>query len=99
MVYTVKNGEYPVIDESLLNDIPPDTEILRRKIWEPYNLYKKFTGQTAEVKISPGFLAEDKKTRIQPKNIALDTGQHVHTRCKKILDKTLDRISKKIFTE
>lgn len=64
IVYTVENGEYPVVDNSLEKDIPKDLEVLRRKIWEPYNLYKKFTGQSSESKISPGFLHENKKPKL-----------------------------------
>ncbi len=63
LVYTVEKGEYPILDESLLKDLPQNTEILRYKIWEPYSLYKKFTGQSAGTKISPGFLAEEKKLK------------------------------------
>lgn len=58
VVYTVKNGEYPIMDESLMKDIPDNIEIIRSDIWEPYNIYKKFTGQQSDSKISPGFLQE-----------------------------------------
>lgn len=64
VVYTVKNGEYPIIDNSLEKDVPESVEVIRTKIWEPYNLYKKFTGQSSESKISPGFLHEQSKPKL-----------------------------------
>jgi hypothetical protein len=64
VVYTVKNGEYPIIDESLEKDVPDEAEVIRTKIWEPYNLYKKFTGAPGDSAISPGFVHENKKPKL-----------------------------------
>ena len=61
IVYTPENGEMPVNDASLTDDIPADTEVLKTKIWEPYNLYKTFIGADKNVKVSTGFLTEEKK--------------------------------------
>jgi len=61
VVYTVKNGEYPVLDPSLEKDVPPGTEVIRRKIFEPYSWYKKFIGQNPEERINAGFLSESEK--------------------------------------
>lgn len=52
IVYTVENGEYPIHDESLAKDIPEGTEIIKTPIWEPYNLYKAFTGKKKDYKIT-----------------------------------------------
>jgi len=57
----------PVIDESLAKDIPPGTEILRTKIWEPYSIYKKFIGAGKGEKINTGFLTEKKKPGVAEK--------------------------------
>lgn len=43
-VLTVKDGDFPARDETLLNEIPKDLKIYRTKILEPYNIYRKFTG-------------------------------------------------------
>lgn len=45
IVLTVSNGEYQAIDESLLDEIPKNTIIHKSKIYEPYDLYRKFTGR------------------------------------------------------
>lgn len=50
IVYTVKNANYPISDESLLKEIPKDIEILKQPIWEPNNLFslgKKKSKQSA----------------------------------------------------
>lgn len=43
-VFTPENPAYGVKDESLLNDIPPEAEIIRFPIWEPYGAASKFSG-------------------------------------------------------
>lgn len=61
VIYTPENGEMPVIDNSLLKDIPDGTTILKTPIWEPYEWYKKFVGAGKSEKINTGFLTEKKK--------------------------------------
>lgn len=43
IILTVKNGDYPVRDESLLAKIPTGVPVHRTFIPEPYQLYRKFT--------------------------------------------------------
>lgn len=61
IIYTVSNGDYPIIDESLQNEISNDVQVIRTPIWEPYDLYKKLTGQKKGNKIDANFLSEGKK--------------------------------------
>lgn len=44
VIYTPENPERNSVDETLLEDIPDEAEILSTKITEPYSLFKKFTG-------------------------------------------------------
>ena len=67
VIYTVENGEFPVLDNSLEKDIPLGVTILKRPIFEPYDLYKKFVGQKKDEKINAGFLAESKKNPLLEK--------------------------------
>lgn len=60
IVYVPANPEYPVEDFSLLEDVPKDLWVIRKKIWEPYGWYKKFTGKKKEEKIQVAFLTEKK---------------------------------------
>ncbi len=50
IIYTVENPAYPLIDKSLLKEIPNGIEILKQPIWEPNNLFffrKKHQKQSA----------------------------------------------------
>ena len=38
IVYTISNPKYPTIDDSLLNEIPENIEVLKHPIWEPTDL-------------------------------------------------------------
>lgn len=58
VVYTVKDPNYAVIDESLFSEIPNNIEIIKQPIWEPYKLASFFS--RGNKKVSAGFL--EKKT-------------------------------------
>ena len=45
VVLTVKDGDYPARDESLLKEIPPSLKVYRTSILEPYNIYRAITGK------------------------------------------------------
>ncbi|MFA6235225.1 MAG: hypothetical protein WC824_13705 [Bacteroidota bacterium] len=45
IILTVKDADYPARDESLLNEIPSEAVVYRTPIFEPYDLYRKFTGK------------------------------------------------------
>ena len=47
VIYTPENPEYTAIDHTLEAEIPHDTEILRRPITEPYDMYRKLMGKGA----------------------------------------------------
>ncbi len=45
VVLTVKDGDYPARDESLLKEIPPSLKVFRTPIVEPYSFYRRMTGK------------------------------------------------------
>ena len=45
IVLTVKDGDFPARDESLLDKIPSDVRVERVPIIEPYDIYRKFMGR------------------------------------------------------
>ena len=47
VIYTPENPEYTAVDHTLEAEIPRSTEIIRRPITEPYNLYRKLMGKGA----------------------------------------------------
>ncbi len=62
VIYTPENPEAPVDDPSLQADILPETEVLKRPIWEPYSVYKRFMGMKPGSRINAGFLSEQEKS-------------------------------------
>lgn len=58
IIYTAEEGESPAIDESLFSDVRNNQIVLKKKIWEPYKLYKKFTGKKKDERMGAGFLQE-----------------------------------------
>src|SRR6185312_12998215 len=42
-VFTPENPSYPIIDESLVKNVPPEAEIVHYPIWEPYDAFKKLS--------------------------------------------------------
>ncbi|SKB66299.1 hypothetical protein SAMN05660477_00581 [Soonwooa buanensis] len=43
IIYTPENPSYPIVDETLLKEVPENIKIVRTKIWEPYQLAEKFS--------------------------------------------------------
>ena len=41
VIYTPENPEQLATDSSLVEEVPPEAEIIRTRITEPYELYKK----------------------------------------------------------
>ncbi len=58
IILTVEDGEYPAVDESLINDIHPDCIIFKTKSLEPNSIYKKFTGLPLNTSIPVAVLSE-----------------------------------------
>ena len=56
VIYTPSNPDLGSIDESLLSDIPSEAEIIKRRIFEPYGIYRKLTGSKGQIKVeaNPG---------------------------------------------
>ncbi len=62
IIYTPLNPEFPAIDESLLNELPDNLQVLKTPIWEPYQLYKRLTGTSPDKKVNAsGFISENNK--------------------------------------
>jgi len=67
IIYTPENPEAPQTDESLLKEIPAEVKVLKAKVWEPYQLYKRFTGRKTNEKIQTAFLSEKKNPGLAEK--------------------------------
>jgi len=60
IIYTVENAEYPVLDESLKNDLPLNLTVLRGRIFEPFKWYKIFTGKKSGDRVQQGVIEHAK---------------------------------------
>ncbi|MCH7658977.1 MAG: hypothetical protein IIB05_11755, partial [Bacteroidetes bacterium] len=58
-ILTVKNGDFPAIDESLADEIPGGLIVKKIKGWEPYGLFRFLTGRKKDEKIPVGILVQD----------------------------------------
>lgn len=50
IIFTPENPSYPLLDESLMKDVPKDIEIVKTKIWEPYQLAEKLNKSNKKFK-------------------------------------------------
>lgn len=48
VIYTPENPDFEIEDQSLLNDVSPNTTVLTTKIWEPYHIYRFIAGKKKE---------------------------------------------------
>lgn len=48
VILTVEKPDAPIYDDSLFNDISKECKVYRSKGFEPFDLYKKFTGKKGE---------------------------------------------------
>lgn len=58
IIYTPENPDPSVVDDSLISEIHPLTEVLRYPIWEPYDLYRKLTGKKKSDTFKAGYVSE-----------------------------------------
>ncbi len=62
IVYIPENPNYPIVDESLVNEIPNDITILKHPIKEPYGFASVLNIKSSQT-ISKGIIPEQKKQR------------------------------------
>lgn len=63
IVYVPENPTYPIIDETLMNDIPDGITIIKQPINEPYNLASFFSKKDSRT-ISKGIIPNEKRQSI-----------------------------------
>ncbi len=62
VVYTPSNPEVIMPDPDLEREVPPEVEMLKRPITEPYGLYKRLTGRGKDARVHTGFLSEERQS-------------------------------------
>ncbi len=66
IVYAPENPNYPILDESLLNEVSSDVVVLKKTIKEPYKLARLFSKKASKT-ISKGIIPEQKKQSVVEK--------------------------------
>jgi hypothetical protein len=67
VVLTVKDGDFPARDESLLSEIPKNIKVYRTEIFEPYDYYRKLTGRKKGQAIDVDNIEKGSKKRFSDK--------------------------------
>ncbi|MDN3493059.1 glycosyltransferase family protein [Winogradskyella bathintestinalis] len=75
IVYCPENPNYPILDESLVNEIPEDIIILKQPINEPYDLASVFSKGKSK-KISSGVIPKAKKQSLTEKAMLYVRGNY-----------------------
>lgn len=53
VIYTPENPDITSMDKSLADEIPPEAEIIKKRILEPYGLYRKLMGKKSGSEVNP----------------------------------------------
>ena len=63
VIYTPLNPEANSRDEALLKDVSPETEVIKRKIVEPYGIYKALLGKGKDTQIKANIISNSQEKR------------------------------------
>jgi len=50
IIYTPENPSYPLVDETLVKEVPENLKIVKTNIWEPYQIAEKFSKSNKKFK-------------------------------------------------
>ena len=50
-IYTPENPSFLNEDKNLLNIVSSNSNVIKQKIWEPYDLYKRFTNKKKLIQV------------------------------------------------
>ncbi len=62
VIYTAANPEAPAMDYKLLNEVPAGIEVLKKSVWEPYNLFRVISGRKGQ-KFGAGLASKGKSNK------------------------------------
>lgn len=61
IIYTAKDAQYPYIDETNLKQVPENIIVLKNKIKEPFNIFKKISGRKKDDSSNPVYASNKKR--------------------------------------
>lgn len=65
IIYTPENPEVNSTDNELCNEVSPSLKVIRRKILEPYTIYKALSGKKGDNKIQANIIADNSGSIMQ----------------------------------
>ena len=68
VVYTPENPELTTIDKTLAAEIPPETEVVKSHIFEPYGIYRKLMGSGSSTDLKTLTASDTGKGEVNPIN-------------------------------
>ena len=68
VIYTPENPELTTIDKTLAAEIPPETEIVKTHIFEPYGIYRKLMGKGSSTDLKALTSAGSDGNEVNPVN-------------------------------
>lgn len=68
VIYTPENPDYPIYDETLLQEVSTSVEVVKCPIWEPYRALRKIS--KTDNTISAGFIRAEKKVKFSTRVIS-----------------------------
>lgn len=68
VVYTPENPELTTVDKTLAAEVPPEAEIIKRHITEPYGLYRKLMGKDSSTDLKVLTSAGSDEGEVNPIN-------------------------------
>lgn len=69
VVYAPLNAQYPYFDETNFKHVPENITVLRRKIFEPFDIFKKLSGRKKTDSANPVYVRDRKLSKID--NLAI----------------------------
>ncbi len=73
IMYVPENPTYPIIDKSLVAEIPENIRVLKRPIFEPFGIAKFFSGNKVKT-MSSGLISEKRKQSLLEKSLLFIRG-------------------------
>ncbi|MES2568404.1 MAG: glycosyltransferase family 4 protein [Bacteroidota bacterium] len=64
VIYTPSNPDFPINDDTLLKDVPENLTVIKTRITEPYDVYRKIMGKKKTETVNQGFLSEGKENTL-----------------------------------
>lgn len=68
VIYTPENPELTTVDKTLSSEIPPEAEIIKRHITEPYGIYRKLMGKGSSTDLKTLTSAGSSSDEVNPIN-------------------------------